>query len=627
DSTIKQYKVGTSNATWSTYTNTFAISSYTILANNWQNADGTVTIYAKGKDSAGNEITVQKKVISLDLDRPKIPVIQSSAGYPILTSYGIILDANTTITYDSRTDIDNLYSVDNGITWKVYTGQFNFPSGTVIAKSVKKTTGLEISASKTVTMPSNAVPLSGYDGNDTTGYRIASTYILVDSSMQNEDMRMRLATHSNGGAVTINYLDINGNALLTKTYNTTMTFDLIQKIPIGTVRVYISMQTANAMIYEIGPNNSPIINSIQYLPTLTNYKVENQYSTVTIKYFPTSVQRLYSFDGITWQEYKEQAIRVEIGQTIYAKGVDNNGNQTRTINSYTAAVRSDSVPLVGYDGNDATGYRVASTYILVDPSMQNEDMRIRLATHSNGGAVSINYLDINGNILLTKYYNTTATFTLIQKVPIGTVKIYISMQTANATIYEMGPNNSTVISSTQYLPKLTITKVENEYSMVTLKYFPTSVQRLYSFDGTTWQNYQEQALRVEIGQTIYAKGIDKNGTETRSITSYTAALRADSIPPAGYDRDYNVGYKRAESYIDVNPNIQGKNMRMRLTSHSNSGVVTVRYLDVNGNILTSNIYNTYSTFYFTKTIPVGTVKIHISMQTTNATIYEIEPFN
>ncbi|MNI04531.1 hypothetical protein D3C73_574540 [compost metagenome] len=62
DSTIKQYKIGTSNATWTNYTTPVSLSSYTILTNNWQNTDKTVTIYAKGKDTAGNEVTVQKKL-------------------------------------------------------------------------------------------------------------------------------------------------------------------------------------------------------------------------------------------------------------------------------------------------------------------------------------------------------------------------------------------------------------------------------------------------------------------------------------------------------------------------------------------------------------------------------------
>ena len=67
DSEIKQYKVGTSNPTWITYTGSFKIDSYTILSKGWQNEDKTVTIYAKGKDKAGNETTISRKIYNLDL--------------------------------------------------------------------------------------------------------------------------------------------------------------------------------------------------------------------------------------------------------------------------------------------------------------------------------------------------------------------------------------------------------------------------------------------------------------------------------------------------------------------------------------------------------------------------------
>ena len=81
--------------------------SYAVLNNNWQNADGTVTIYAKGKDSLGNEVTVQKILVNLDLDAPSNPIITSSSGYPVINIYGVTNNASVTITYDNRTDIDN----------------------------------------------------------------------------------------------------------------------------------------------------------------------------------------------------------------------------------------------------------------------------------------------------------------------------------------------------------------------------------------------------------------------------------------------------------------------------------------------------------------------------------------
>ncbi|MDF2866376.1 MAG: putative S-layer protein, partial [Clostridia bacterium] len=239
DSTIKQYKVGTSNATWTNYTAPFAISSYTILSNNWQNADGTVTIYAKGKDSAGNEITVQKKVVSLDLDKPTVPIIQSNSGYAVLTSYGVIIDAKTTITYDTRTDIDNYYSIDNGINWLKYTGEFNIATGTVIAKSVKKSTGLEVIVSKTISMPADAILKEAYDGNDSTSEirNNVDLYMQVDSSMGGKNIRFKGSVMY--APISLTFLNENKTEISSISRGSSV--DEICTIPVGTQHFLVLM--------------------------------------------------------------------------------------------------------------------------------------------------------------------------------------------------------------------------------------------------------------------------------------------------------------------------------------------------------------------------------------------------
>jgi len=45
-------------------------------------------------------------------------------------------------------DIDNYYSIDNGVTWLTYTGEFQSLEGTVKAKSVKRDTGLTAEITK-----------------------------------------------------------------------------------------------------------------------------------------------------------------------------------------------------------------------------------------------------------------------------------------------------------------------------------------------------------------------------------------------------------------------------------------------------------------------------------------------
>src|SRR5690606_23043472 len=64
--------------------------------------------------------------------------------------------------------------------------------------------------------------------------------------------------------------------------------------------------------------------------------------------------------------------------------------------------------------------------------------------------------------------------------------------------------------------------IKTPYQMVTINYFPTSVQKLYKI-GTTgeWLQYQDKEILVKQGETIYAKGVDQYGNETRIVSSYT----------------------------------------------------------------------------------------------------------
>jgi hypothetical protein len=444
DSTVKQYKIGTNNTVWSTYTTTFAISSYTILANNWQDADGTVTIYAKGKDSAGNEITVFKKVVSLDLDPIKLPVINSSSGYPIVTSYGIKYDSAATITYDTRTDIDNYYSLNGGTTWIKYGGTFQCSSGTIIAKSVKKISGLSVSVSKTISLPGDAIGIQAYDNSDSTYYSVTGAYskkILIDSSLYGKKIRVYLTSvtsASTSKTLYITFLNSSGAALSTTpvTVNTTYsTFNSLLTVPVDTVSMTISTGSTTTTIrtYEIQTSNEPTFsatNGYMLVHADLNKAIMTPYQMVSIKYYETSVQRLYSVDaGVTWLDYKDQPIKVNIGSTIYAKGIDINGTQTRIIPSLTASV-ADAITSAGYDNNYTTNYYtvgITAKLMSIDSSVWGKKVRIKLTggitEGSNDVTKYLRFYDSAGNILSTISFVTSYDSTVT--VPVNTVLLRI----------------------------------------------------------------------------------------------------------------------------------------------------------------------------------------------------------
>ena len=326
DSVIKQYKIGANNNTWSDYTGEITLSSYTVIANKWMNEDGTVTIYAKGKDTAGNE-TIEEKIISnLDTKLPKVPVINSNYGYPVITEYGIAKDGKTTIAYDTE-NIINYYKIDNE-EWIEYTGEFEIGKAcTIYAKSVKNDTGLEVTTSKTIKNPSDALGAAAYDGNDSTGVSIekSTKKIKVSSEMQERQIYINIGSSYNTTTMIAILKDGSAKTILSlkdKSYKQNIT------IPKDTIELRIASSGAyvKPSIYEIQVGNEPVISMEKMYPNITEYGIEKGYNNITIAYNNTSVEKLYKIGEGEWNNY-DSTVRLEIGETIYVKGIYKNGDK------------------------------------------------------------------------------------------------------------------------------------------------------------------------------------------------------------------------------------------------------------------------------------------------------------
>jgi hypothetical protein len=639
DATLKQYKIGTSNAVWTNYTATFAITSNTILANNWQNADGTVTIYAKGKDTAGNEITVQKKVVSLDLDKPKLPVINSTASYPILASYGVIFDDTTTIVYDNRTDIDNYYSTNNGTTWTLYTASIHVSSGTIIAKSVKKGSGLEVSVSQTVTMPADALKAQAYDGNNSTYISNATNqYMAVDSTMQGKNMRVKWNVAANGPSTqSIVFLNESRQIIsqIDKTvYNQNLMYDEVYTIPLNTKWIKVVNIYG---LYEIQTGNEPTFsaaNSYMVLSADPTRDVREPYQMVTVNYFPTSVQRLYRI-GATgdWLNYNDQPIKILQGQTIYTKGIDQSGIETRIVSSYTATM-NDALGAAAYDKNDSTYISGGNNQLMaVDSNMIGKKMRIKWYSYSWQWTISFSFLNESKQVINT-YSKTGGTFDEIYTVPDNTKWISVTSSSANYTyLYEIGISNEPTFTTTDGYMILTAdpaNAVRLPHQMVSISYFQSSIQKLYRI-GTTgeWLNYINNPIKVDQGQTIYAKGIDQYGSETRIISSYTANV-ADALKVEAFDNNLNTStYTKTDQYIEVDTSMIGKTIKCKWDM--GEGIPGISFLNSQKAVISTFTRNSkingvtlYTDIY---TVPANTKYIKYFTQVAYASIrlYEIYP--
>ncbi|MDD2627371.1 MAG: hypothetical protein PHD20_00565, partial [Clostridia bacterium] len=323
-------------------------------------------------------------------------------------------------------------------TWRTYTGQFEMSTGTVIAKSVKKKTGLEKVINKTLAMPVDAMGLAAYDRDDSTYISQTNKYIKVDSSMQGKNIRVYWTAIRDTGGIAMGLRFLNADKVEISSISKrglngeVGVFDDIYQVPIGTEWILHTnggVSSERIKLHEIQPSNEPtfkITNGYPLLHVDPTKAIKSPYQMVTINYFSTSVQRLYKI-GTTgeWLSYKEQPVKVNQGQTIYAKGIDQYGNDTRTISSYMASV-SDALGMEAIDGNDNTYVCETNKYIKVDSSMQGKNIRVYwTAIRDTGGiAMGLRFLNADkveiSSISKRGLNGAVGVFDDIYQVPIGT---------------------------------------------------------------------------------------------------------------------------------------------------------------------------------------------------------------
>ena len=446
DSVKNQYKIG-EKGTWQDYTGEITLSAYDIINQGLLNSDKTVTIYAKGTDRAGNVTEVSKIVSNIDLDMPEAPQINSNYGYPILTEYGVEVDGSTEIIYDDREDIDNFYSLDNGNTWLKYEGSFTALSGTIRAKSVKKVSGLEIETSKEVSMPADAIGPEAYDGNGETYYinpdRDSKKYIKVDPSARGKNVYIKSDIYYYSYISAINAEGKETKLIYASSYDTVKT-DQEYTIPEDTEMLALfKYRSGHAYLYEITFGNEPTFETERYYPTLTEYGVEDEYSEVTINYAHTTVQKLYKINDEDWKEYKGETIRLEIGETVYAKGIDQHGNETYKIPSYTATRIADAIGPEAYDGNGETYYinpdRDSKKYIKVDPSARGKNVYIKSDIYYYSYISAINAEGKETKLIYASSYDTVKT-DQEYTIPEDTERLALfKYRSGHAYLYEIRP--------------------------------------------------------------------------------------------------------------------------------------------------------------------------------------------
>ena len=297
------------------YTGTFTVS----VGDLYDNVDPTKTyslIYVRAEDTAGNRENLVEKIYQLDYDYPAEPVITATSGYPLIKSDGVSLNDYVAVVYEARNDIENYISLDNGQTWTLYTGVERLMSNKVLAKSVKKESGLTTSVSKDVAQPANTMNYSAYDKDDNTYDTLAAnqtTTFMIDKSAWNSALKIYLTNATTTrNIVTIFDKDDNVIKEIPFTKQTTMF-----GIPRNSAKLTLRAGGQALDIKEINILSSELnIKGDSILQILGKNKLEEEYYVFSVEDESYPVH-MYNFDGDqVWDSNKVFGDASDVGDSI-----------------------------------------------------------------------------------------------------------------------------------------------------------------------------------------------------------------------------------------------------------------------------------------------------------------------
>ena len=385
-------------------------------------------------------------------------------------------------------------------------------------------------------------------------------------------------------------------------------------------------------IYEIRPYAETVISTEFTYPKLTEYGVEQAYNTATLTYFNTSVKRLYKINDGEWKEYKNP-IKLQLGETIYAKGIDKNGIETK-VTSYKSTIKSDALGTQAYDGNESTYHKLAfkdTVYLDVDESMQGKKYYINLYVDWTGSPGNISYYNKEGTVI--SKISTTASGTFL--IPEGTVrmsyhqpnnyydKIYeirpyteTSSLRANESAPKVDTNQTTEIKQTVTPPNIEVSNSDiYTISKVINITYDEGYTNEYSYDAKNWQAYKEP-ITINKNVTIYARSMKDNDVVATSsykitkIDTESGDVSLDDIPteiekgseyaiPSSYSfNNISGGYVKCyDNGIEINntKDLKVGNHDIFCSASTNAGITisikkTISVKEINANN-TDNINN------------------------------------
>lgn len=409
------YKIGDNSNNWVKYTGEFKITSYDVLAKNLQSNNNAVTLYAKSTDSSNN-IIISKSIINLDLDMPSKPNINiiSTDDYYTMTLDGSVLYSNISINYDNRSDITNYYSTDGGKNWIEYSVNsiISVKNRHIEAKSVKKVSGLECINSIDINpIPADrnhAMGANVFDNDVNTYQEYPSSYgvLKLDPSIANEKLEIVTDIYDNEWKGWLKLFDSDNNVVYEgRPSNGKNTITVVA----GAVKlIYYPYNPFNHLdkLCEIQLVNEPKLTITHNYPKITNSGIEQFYDVVNSITYLNCKEKYYKINNGEWKSYNNEPIKLNLGDTIYAKGINYLDNETRMA-QYKATLPRDAIGPLAYDNNTSTSFTTTSSaYILLDSNIVNKKLSVVIELIWYEYKCTLKLLDSGGNVLYSKAAST-----------------------------------------------------------------------------------------------------------------------------------------------------------------------------------------------------------------------------
>ena len=139
---------------------------------------------------------------------------------------------------------------------------------------------------------------------------------------------------------------------------------------------------------------------------MTLNDVEKYYVTVTINYLENCIERLYKINDEEWKEYKDDNILLNIGDTIYAKGINQLGYETDIL-EYNVEIPSDAIGPEAYDGDDTTSFTTeSSAYMNIDNSVIGKNITVKIKLSDSYYKGSLKLLNKDNSVIYSEDAST-----------------------------------------------------------------------------------------------------------------------------------------------------------------------------------------------------------------------------